>query len=76
VYNRTTYFDHVDVRVNGFFTTGTDGNTTTNKITLKNVALLVTDGNKTLIDTIFKDENKPMNGVLRVFKFQKLRKFH
>lgn len=58
IYDKTTYFDHVDIRVNGFYTTGTDGNTTTNKITLKNVKLLVTDGDKTLINTTFKDENE------------------
>jgi len=58
VYNNTSYFNHVDIRVNGTYTTGIEGNTTTDKITLANVELLVVDGNNTIIDTTFRDNTE------------------
>lgn len=41
IYERTTYFNHLDVKVKGTYTTGTVGNTTTHTVKLKNVKLVV-----------------------------------
>jgi len=52
VYNRTTNFNHVDIRVNGTLTSGTTINQTTHKITLANVVLVVTEDDSVDSDVI------------------------
>lgn len=41
IYSKTTYFDHVDIRVKGTFTTGTSDDLTTYNIKLQNVSIVI-----------------------------------
>ncbi len=54
IYDDTSYFNHVDIRVNGEFTLGN----VTYDVTIKNVSLLVKDGNNTIINTTFRDNTE------------------
>lgn len=56
-YDRTTYFDHVDIRVNGTYTTNTSTSEvfTTYHIKLTNVSIVVADGDSIIASTAFTD---------------------
>ena len=56
-YDRTTYFDHVDIRVNGTYTTNTSTSEvfTTYHIQLTNVSIVVADGSNIIATETYTD---------------------